>query len=84
MWSGLIFISLFVSRLVFFRSFIEALCLVIYLFLNCQEKRVKKLYLALAAARMPVGIVTHYMRPVNIAPRLISEGMISIVCNSDS
>ena len=34
----------------------------------------KKLYLALAAAPMPVGLVTHYMRPVNMAPRLVSEG----------
>lgn len=25
---------------------------------------------------MPIGIVTHYMRPVNIAPRLISEDFI--------
>jgi hypothetical protein len=35
---------------------------------------VKKLYLALAAAPVPIGIITHYMRPVNMAPRLISEG----------
>lgn len=34
----------------------------------------KKLYLALAAAPVPVGIITHYMRPVNTAPRLVSEG----------
>nr|CAN68642.1 hypothetical protein VITISV_030809 [Vitis vinifera] len=40
------------------------------------EKKVKKLYRALAAAPMPIGIVTHYMRPVNIAPRLISEDFI--------
>ncbi|CAL9131691.1 unnamed protein product [Musa textilis] len=41
-----------------------------------REKRVKKLYLALAAAPVPVGIITHYMRPVNIAPRLVSEDII--------
>ncbi|KAJ9689645.1 hypothetical protein PVL29_012369 [Vitis rotundifolia] len=41
-----------------------------------REKKVKKLYRALAAAPMPIGIVTHYMRPVNIAPRLISEDFI--------
>ena len=34
----------------------------------------KKLYLALAAAPVPIGIIAHYMRPVNMAPRLISEG----------
>lgn len=34
----------------------------------------KKLYLALTAAPLPVGIMTHYMRPINIAPRLVSEG----------
>ena len=39
-----------------------------------QEKTVKKLYLALAAAPVPVGIITHYMRPINMAPRLVSEG----------
>ncbi|CAK9187777.1 unnamed protein product [Ilex paraguariensis] len=38
-----------------------------------REKKVKKLYLALAAAPVPTGVITHYMRPVNIAPRLISE-----------
>ncbi|XP_057463376.1 RNA pseudouridine synthase 6, chloroplastic isoform X2 [Actinidia eriantha] len=38
-----------------------------------REKKVKKLYLALAAAPVPVGVITHYMRPINIAPRLISE-----------
>ncbi|KAK9267502.1 hypothetical protein L1049_009930 [Liquidambar formosana] len=41
-----------------------------------REKKVKKLYLALAAAHMPIGIITHYMRPINIAPRLISEDFI--------
>ncbi|XP_028767862.1 RNA pseudouridine synthase 6, chloroplastic isoform X2 [Neltuma alba] len=38
-----------------------------------REKKVKKLYLALAAAPVPCGIISHYMRPVNRAPRLISE-----------
>ncbi|GMH05324.1 hypothetical protein Nepgr_007164 [Nepenthes gracilis] len=38
-----------------------------------RERKVKKLYLALAAAPIPVGVITHYMRPVNLAPRLISE-----------
>ncbi|XP_075667576.1 RNA pseudouridine synthase 6, chloroplastic isoform X1 [Castanea sativa] len=41
-----------------------------------REKKVKKLYLALAAAPVPIGIVAHYMRPVNMAPRLISEDFI--------
>ncbi|XP_060675236.1 RNA pseudouridine synthase 6, chloroplastic [Ziziphus jujuba] len=41
-----------------------------------REKKVKKLYLALAAAPMPVGTITHYMRPINMAPRLISEDFI--------
>lgn len=39
-----------------------------------QEKQVKKLYLALAAAPVPVGLISHYMRPVNVAPRLVSKG----------
>ncbi|XP_050208682.1 RNA pseudouridine synthase 6, chloroplastic [Mercurialis annua] len=38
-----------------------------------REKKVKKLYLALAASPVPAGIITHYMRPINIAPRLVSE-----------
>ncbi|KAL3519499.1 hypothetical protein ACH5RR_017648 [Cinchona calisaya] len=38
-----------------------------------REKKVKKLYLALAAAPVPVGVITHYMRPINMAPRLVSE-----------
>ncbi|XP_054777323.1 RNA pseudouridine synthase 6, chloroplastic-like isoform X2 [Prosopis cineraria] len=38
-----------------------------------REKKVKKLYLALAVAPLPRGIITHYMRPVKRAPRLISE-----------
>ncbi|KAF8391509.1 hypothetical protein HHK36_023814 [Tetracentron sinense] len=41
-----------------------------------REKKVEKLYLALAAAPVPIGIITHYMRPVNIAPRLISKDFI--------
>lgn len=40
----------------------------------CQEKKVRKLYLALAAAPVPIGILTHYMRPINMAPRLVSRG----------
>ena len=39
-----------------------------------QDRMVKKLYLALTAAPVPRGILTHYMRPANLAPRLISEG----------
>lgn len=38
-----------------------------------RDKMVKKLYLALAAAPVPRGIITHFMRPANLAPRLISE-----------
>ncbi|KAJ8761892.1 hypothetical protein K2173_005603 [Erythroxylum novogranatense] len=41
-----------------------------------REKSVKKLYLALAASPLPVGLITHYMRPVNIAPRLVSEDFV--------
>ncbi|XP_047317161.1 RNA pseudouridine synthase 6, chloroplastic [Impatiens glandulifera] len=41
-----------------------------------REKKVKKLYLALAAAPVPIGIHTHYMRPINMAPRLVSEDLI--------
>ncbi|KAI9198674.1 hypothetical protein LWI28_020322 [Acer negundo] len=41
-----------------------------------REKKVKKLYLALAAAPLPVGLITHYMRPVNISPRLVSEDFV--------
>lgn len=33
-----------------------------------------KHYLALSAAPVPMGIITHYMRPINIAPRLVSKG----------
>ncbi|KAI4298659.1 hypothetical protein L6164_032192 [Bauhinia variegata] len=38
-----------------------------------REKKVKKLYVALAAAPVPTGIITHYMRPINMAPRLVTE-----------
>ncbi|XP_010538760.1 PREDICTED: RNA pseudouridine synthase 6, chloroplastic isoform X2 [Tarenaya hassleriana] len=38
-----------------------------------RDKEVKKLYLALAAEPIPTGIITHYMRPINMAPRLVSE-----------
>ncbi|CAI9087788.1 OLC1v1021957C1 [Oldenlandia corymbosa var. corymbosa] len=41
-----------------------------------REKKVKKLYLALAAAPVPIGIITHYMRPINMAPRLVSEDFV--------
>ncbi|GMI91482.1 hypothetical protein like AT4G21770 [Hibiscus trionum] len=41
-----------------------------------REKKVKKLYLALTAAPVPIGIITHYMRPINMAPRLVSEDFI--------
>jgi hypothetical protein len=39
-----------------------------------QEKQVKKLYLALTTSPVSPGVITHYMRPVNRAPRLVSEG----------
>ncbi|KAI3466584.1 hypothetical protein Pfo_023247 [Paulownia fortunei] len=42
-----------------------------------REKKVKKLYLALAAAPVSIGVITHYMRPVNIAPRLISGDFVN-------
>ncbi|XP_038894648.1 RNA pseudouridine synthase 6, chloroplastic isoform X4 [Benincasa hispida] len=41
-----------------------------------REKKVMKLYLALAAAPVPMGIITHYMRPINMAPRLVSKDCI--------
>ncbi|XP_058093222.1 RNA pseudouridine synthase 6, chloroplastic [Magnolia sinica] len=41
-----------------------------------REKQVKKLYLALAATPVRVGIISHYMRPLNVAPRIISEDSI--------
>ncbi|GFP79073.1 rna pseudouridine synthase 6 chloroplastic [Phtheirospermum japonicum] len=40
------------------------------------EKKVKKLYLALAASPVSIGVITHYMRPVNIAPRIVSRDSI--------
>ncbi|KAG9156444.1 hypothetical protein Leryth_024207 [Lithospermum erythrorhizon] len=40
-----------------------------------REKKVTKRYLALAAAPLPTGIITHYMRPINMAPRLVCEAM---------
>ncbi|CAL0301176.1 unnamed protein product [Lupinus luteus] len=41
-----------------------------------RDKMVKKLYLALAVSPLPIGIITHYMRPTNMAPRLVSEDFI--------
>ncbi|KAG7541970.1 Pseudouridine synthase catalytic domain superfamily [Arabidopsis thaliana x Arabidopsis arenosa] len=41
-----------------------------------RNKEVKKLYRALAAAPLPTGIISHYMRPKNMAPRLVSEDSI--------
>lgn len=41
-----------------------------------REKKVKKLYHALAVAPVPLGIITHYMRPVNMAPRIVTEEFI--------
>ncbi|XP_061347923.1 RNA pseudouridine synthase 6, chloroplastic isoform X2 [Gastrolobium bilobum] len=41
-----------------------------------REKKVKKLYLALAASPLPTGIITHYMRPINMAPRIVSQDFI--------
>ncbi|KAB2634074.1 RNA pseudouridine synthase 6 [Pyrus ussuriensis x Pyrus communis] len=38
-----------------------------------REEKGKKHYLALGAAPVPIGTITHYMRPINLAPRLISE-----------
>ncbi|KAF6999632.1 hypothetical protein CFC21_015631 [Triticum aestivum] len=37
------------------------------------EKQVKKVYLALTTEPVSPGIITHYMRPLNRAPRLVSE-----------
>lgn len=79
MCPDLIFISLFLGSYP-----LDPILKPFVYFFNCQEKKVKKLYRALAAAPMPIGIVTHYMRPVNIAPRLISEGIISIKHSGDS
>ncbi|CAA7054710.1 unnamed protein product [Microthlaspi erraticum] len=41
-----------------------------------QNKEVKKLYRALAVAPLPSGMISHYMRPINRAPRLVSEDAI--------
>ncbi|KAM0064898.1 putative 23S rRNA pseudouridine(955/2504/2580) synthase [Helianthus debilis subsp. tardiflorus] len=41
-----------------------------------REKQVKKLYLALAAAYVPCGVMTHYMRPFRKSPKIISERFI--------
>lgn len=41
-----------------------------------REKKVKKLYIALAAAPLPTGVITHYMRPINRAPRLVCEDFV--------
>ncbi|KAF5782756.1 putative 23S rRNA pseudouridine(955/2504/2580) synthase [Helianthus annuus] len=41
-----------------------------------REKQVKKLYLALAAAYVPCGVMTHYMRPFRKSPKIISEHFI--------
>ncbi|XP_021719668.1 RNA pseudouridine synthase 6, chloroplastic-like isoform X2 [Chenopodium quinoa] len=38
-----------------------------------REKKVKKLYLALVAAPISCGIITHYMQPAKLAPRIVSE-----------
>ncbi|KAI5656820.1 hypothetical protein M9H77_25613 [Catharanthus roseus] len=41
-----------------------------------REKKVKKLYLALTVAPVQIGVITHYMRPINMAPRLLSEDFV--------
>lgn len=41
-----------------------------------RERQVKKLYLALTTGPVAPGIITHYMRPLNRAPRLVSEDQI--------
>ncbi|CAI9270182.1 unnamed protein product [Lactuca saligna] len=41
-----------------------------------REKKVKKLYLALAAAYVPPGLMTHYMRPFRMAPKIVSQELI--------
>nr|GEU61711.1 RNA pseudouridine synthase 6, chloroplastic-like [Tanacetum cinerariifolium] len=38
-----------------------------------REKQVKKLYLALTAAYVHIGVMTHYMRPNRKAPTVVSE-----------
>lgn len=40
---------------------------------NIRDKKVKKLYLALVAAPVSCGIITHFMQPTKLAPRLVSE-----------
>lgn len=39
-----------------------------------QDKKVKKLYLALVASPVSCGIINHYMQPAKLAPRILSEG----------
>ncbi|CAK7351081.1 unnamed protein product [Dovyalis caffra] len=56
-----------------FKCISRPLTLEPYLFRCRQEKVVKKLYIALAASPVPIGVINHYMRPINIAPRLVSE-----------
>ncbi|KAL9236913.1 hypothetical protein vseg_011526 [Gypsophila vaccaria] len=38
-----------------------------------RDKVVKKLYLALATAPVSCGVITHYMRPAKLAPKIISK-----------
>ncbi|KAJ3683797.1 hypothetical protein LUZ60_014024 [Juncus effusus] len=38
-----------------------------------REKQVKKVYTALVSSPVKTGIISHYMRPVNVAPRLVSQ-----------
>ncbi|XP_071689703.1 RNA pseudouridine synthase 6, chloroplastic-like [Rutidosis leptorrhynchoides] len=40
------------------------------------EKQVKKLYLALAAAYVPCGVMTHYVQPIRKSPKIVSEDLI--------
>lgn len=42
-----------------------------------REKQVQKHYVALAVAPVPEGILSHFMRPLNIAPRIVSKDCIS-------
>ncbi|KMS96730.1 hypothetical protein BVRB_8g200350 [Beta vulgaris subsp. vulgaris] len=37
-----------------------------------RDKKVKKLYLALVASPVSCGIITHYMQPAKLAPRILS------------
>nr|XP_043610209.1 RNA pseudouridine synthase 6, chloroplastic-like isoform X2 [Erigeron canadensis] len=41
-----------------------------------RDKQVKKVYLALVAAYVPCGVMTHYMRPFRMAPKIISKDFI--------